>query len=223
VPLEVPSVPFTWRKQQYPTGGGGHNPHLDLKRLADSIVSIVPVANSTERDQLVTQAAQAGRQLTAENPGYFHRQDTGDLERNDGSGAVIVNSLVLSRFVPVPILGALGSEIDMIPLQNIPAVPFGQGARYNIRVRSSVTLGIPPGLGGTLRAWFDGVRVDFAEYTNGGGTTCRVTLHVDTTVTVGDNSAHTIQVTVGNQAGEISVAADASRDVEIHLQRSRAF
>ncbi|HLS01715.1 MAG TPA: hypothetical protein VK054_07010 [Beutenbergiaceae bacterium] len=68
-------------KYEYPTGQDPFQPHRDIKKLAESITGIVPVANRTEADTIVAEL-----QPTYAEPLYVNRQDTGALERNRGNG-----------------------------------------------------------------------------------------------------------------------------------------
>lgn len=64
----------TARRVYYPTTGA-FRPTLDMKRLADSIVSVVPVANATEAAAVVQALIAQDRAPSHANPLYVHRAD----------------------------------------------------------------------------------------------------------------------------------------------------
>lgn len=62
-------------KIRTPAGGDFYAISTDLRLMGESIRSIVPVANTTERDAVVSAMTAASRPPTTSNPLYVHRDD----------------------------------------------------------------------------------------------------------------------------------------------------
>lgn len=66
---------LTPEKVRTPAGSDPYNLTTDLRLMGESITSVVPVANTTERNALPGQLASAGRPVSNADPLYVHRSD----------------------------------------------------------------------------------------------------------------------------------------------------
>lgn len=73
---------LNWRKIFFPTASDLFAPHMDMKRLADSVSTITQVSGKAERDALLPAG---GLVFGVNTPIYVHRLDTVMFERWNGT------------------------------------------------------------------------------------------------------------------------------------------
>lgn len=108
---------FNWRRIFFPTASDLFAPHLHMQQLADSITSVVPVANRTERTAVVDRMVSEGKPPTAANPLIVYRADAPVGDRIEYSD----NGTTWRRFTRPPRLtggtlaGSLPSDTELSP------------------------------------------------------------------------------------------------------------
>ena len=71
-----------------PSGDDPYDLTTDLRKMAESTVGVIPVANESARATLLTNLSASGRPASPARPVYVHQSDSGVTWKNDGSGWV---------------------------------------------------------------------------------------------------------------------------------------
>ena len=184
---------------RYPDSTDSTNLSAYYQDLADDLSSVaVPqFASSTARDSAWSTFTSAGHTLTNGSVCAVN----GELQVYRGKWVSAVP--VLYRRIAGTATGTLGSgsSSNLTASQPIPASPFGTSVPFMIDADATIhASGVPTSAGARLEIFFDGTVQDGDVFTNTASTQ-EHTWHVRSTMTVADNSTHTVVATITGAGG----------------------
>lgn len=103
----------TPEKLTVPAGTDSFTPRQAFRDMANSVRSIVPVANSTDRDAVYDDMVSEGRAPSVSNPLFVWRADTDTIERHNGTGWLRVGTAGDNTW-SVPTLSGLGGPTPVL-------------------------------------------------------------------------------------------------------------
>lgn len=178
-----------------------------INDLAASINDFVPVANVTERAQLVADLTALDVGPSLARPLYVHRADAPDgfeLEVDEGSGFYSVSGGSRFRYVTPTSSGTLTGQIDLAAAQTIPALPFGNRP-YWLRITGAAVLSCLAPRRGIIETLIDGSTWDYDEVSAGAGSAQSGVRCTRPFLITNPAVTHTARVRISAPDGQITV------------------